>query len=93
VSIASRFEGLAAPNTVVISQVTARLVRQAFALENLGRHELQGGPAPMPVFRECGPLEAQVAQPAVTGAPCPVGRDEELGLLRRRWAQAKYTTP
>src|SRR4030095_2150604 len=28
-------------------------------------------------------------QPAVVGVPFLVGRDEELGLLRRRWEQAK----
>jgi class 3 adenylate cyclase len=44
VNIAARLEGLAAPNTVVISQVTARLVRQAVGLEDLGRHALKGQP-------------------------------------------------
>ena len=88
-NIAARLEGLAAPNTVVISQVTARLVRQAFGLEDLGRHALKGVTEPMPVFRVCGPLEAQADQPAVAGVPFLVGRDEELGLLRRRWEQAK----
>ena len=89
VNIAARLEGLAAPNTVVISGVTARLVRQAFALEDLGRHALKGVTEPMPVFRVLGPLEAQADEPAVAGVPFLVGRDEELGLLRRRWAQAK----
>jgi class 3 adenylate cyclase len=42
VNIASRLEGLAAPNTVVISQVTARLVQGAFALEDLGLHSPKG---------------------------------------------------
>jgi class 3 adenylate cyclase/predicted ATPase len=89
VNIAARLEGLAAPNTVVISGVTARLVRQAFGLEDLGRHALKGVTEPMPVFRVCGPLETQADEPAVAGVPFLVGRDEELGLLRRRWAQAK----
>ena len=89
VNIAARLEGLAAPNTVVISQVTARLVRQAVGLEDLGRHALKGVTEPMPVFRVLRPLEAQADQPAVAGVPFLVGRDEELGLLRRRWEQAK----
>ena len=89
VHIAARLEGLAAPNTVVISQVTARLVRQAVGLEDLGRHALKGVTEPMPVFRVCGPLETPADQPAVVGVPFLVGRDEELGLLRRRWEQAK----
>ena len=82
-------EGLAAPNTVVISSVTARLVRQAVGLEDLGRQALKGVTEPMPVFRVFGPLETPADQPAVAGVPFLVGRDEELGLLRRRWEQAK----
>ena len=89
VNIAARLEGLATPNTVVISGVTARLVRQAFGLEDLRLHALKGVTAPMPVFRVRGPLETQADQPTVAGVPFLVGRDEELGLLRRRWAQAK----
>ena len=89
VNIAARLEGLAAPNTVVISPVTARLVRQAFRLEDLGRHALKGVTEPMPVFRVLRPLEPHTAEPVVAGVPFLVGRDEELGLLRRRWAQAK----
>ena len=89
VNIAARLEGLAAPNTVVISGVTARLVRQAFGLEDLGRHALKGVTEPMPVFRVLRPLETPADEPVAAGVPFLVGRDEELGLLRRRWAQAK----
>ena len=89
VNIAARLEGLAAPNTVVVSQVTARLVRQAVTLDDLGPYELKGVTEPMPVFRVLRPLEAQADEPAVAGVPFLVGRDEELGLLRRCWEQAK----
>jgi class 3 adenylate cyclase len=89
VNIAARLEGLASPNTVVISAVTARLVRQAFGLEDLGPHALKGVTEPMQVFRVLRPLETPADEPAVAGVPFLVGRDEELGLLRRRWAQAK----
>jgi predicted ATPase len=34
-------------------------------------------------------LEAQAEQPTVAGVPFLVGRDAELGLLRRCWAQAQ----
>jgi class 3 adenylate cyclase len=89
VNIATRLEGLAAPNTVVISRVTARLVRQAFALADLGPHALKGVAEPMPVFRVLRPLEEHADEPVAAGVPFLVGRDEELGLLRRRWEQAK----
>jgi class 3 adenylate cyclase/predicted ATPase len=89
VNIASRVEGLAAPNTVVMSQVTARLVRDAFALEDLGLHELKGVAEPMPLFRVLGPLEAHEDEAVVAGVSFLVGRDEEVGLLLRRWKQSK----
>jgi class 3 adenylate cyclase len=41
-NIAARLEALAPANGVVISAVTARLVRGAFALEDLGTHILRG---------------------------------------------------
>jgi predicted ATPase len=89
VNIAARLEGLAAPNTVVLSGVTARLVRQTVALDDLGPYALKGVTEPMPVFRVLRPLETQADEPMATGVPFLVGRDEELGLLRRRWEQAK----
>jgi predicted ATPase len=89
VNIAARLEGLAAPNTVVLSGATARLVRQAVALDDLGPYALKGVTEPMPVFRVLRPLETQADEPMATGVPFLVGRDEELGLLRRRWEQAK----
>jgi class 3 adenylate cyclase/predicted ATPase len=89
VNVAARLEGLAAPNTVVISQVTARLVRGTFALETLGPQVLKGVAEPMPVFRVLGPLETHEDERVAAGVPFLVGRDEELGLLVRRWEQAK----
>ena len=53
-NIAARLEGLAAPNTVVISPVTARLVRQTFVLEDLGASALKGVAEPMAVWRVLG---------------------------------------
>jgi class 3 adenylate cyclase len=87
VNIAARLEGLAAPNTVVISPVTARLVQGTFALDP--RAAGPQGVTDCAVFRVCGLLEAQADAPVTAGGPFLVGRDEELGLLRRRWAQAK----
>jgi class 3 adenylate cyclase len=41
-NIAWRLQGLAQPNTVVLSAATARLVQGTFSLENLGLHHLKG---------------------------------------------------
>jgi predicted ATPase/class 3 adenylate cyclase len=90
-NIAARLEGLAAPNTVVISPVTARLVHQTFVLEDLGASVLKGVAEPMAVSRVLGrrtpSRHDDEAPPSRT--PFLVGRDEELGLLRRRWEQSK----
>jgi class 3 adenylate cyclase/predicted ATPase len=90
-NIAARLQGLADPNTVALSAVTARLVRRRFALENLGTHPLKGVTEPMPVFQVLGlPDTADDEEAATPGsAVFLVGRDEELGLLRRRWEQSK----
>jgi class 3 adenylate cyclase len=89
VNMASRLEGLAAPNTVVISSVTERLVRGAFALEDVGQHRLKGVAEPMQVFRVLGPVEIYEDEPRAAGLPFLVGRDEEIGILVRRWEQSK----
>jgi class 3 adenylate cyclase/predicted ATPase len=90
-NIAARLQGLAAPDTVVLSAVTERLVQRRFALESLGTHQLKGVTELMPVFQVLGlPDTADDEEAATPGeAVFLVGRDEELGLLRRRWEQSK----
>ena len=88
-NIAARLEALAAPNSVVISAVTARLAQRAFDLEDLGLHHLKGVSEPMRIARVIGPLEPEAIGPAMRGFDALVGRDEEIGLLLRRWAQTK----
>jgi class 3 adenylate cyclase/predicted ATPase len=90
-NIAARLEGLAAPNTVMISPVTARLVRQTFVLEDLGASALKGVAEPMAIWRVLGPRTPSRHDDEATPDRTPflVGRDEELGLLRRRWEQSK----
>jgi predicted ATPase/class 3 adenylate cyclase len=90
-NIAARLQDLAARNTVVLSTATARLLHGVFALENVGVHQLKGVAEPMPVFRVLGPGEPanDEAAPAPARLPFLVGREEELGLLLRRWEQSK----
>ena len=90
-NIAARLQDLAAPNTVVISPVTARLVHQTFVLEDLGASALKGVAEPMAVWQVLGPRtpSRHDDEAAHHRTPFLVGRDEELGLLRRRWEQSK----
>jgi class 3 adenylate cyclase len=85
-NIAARLEGLAEPDTVVISAMTKRLVEGAFVMEDLGSHRLKGVPEPIAVAQVLKPIvkqsdEEEVGTGVVTAL---VGRDEEIGLLLRR---------
>ena len=90
-NIASRLEHLAAPNTVVISAMTKRLVEAAFVLKQVGSHRLKGVPEPIEIAQVLNPIVTQTDEEEVaTGIVTTlVGRDEEIGLLLRRWQQSK----
>ena len=89
-NLAARLQALAPANAVVISAVTARLVHGTFALEDLGTHALAGVAEPLAVSRVRGLLATpgHDEEFVTAGVPLLVGRDEEVGLLRRRWAQS-----
>jgi predicted ATPase len=90
-NLAARLQGLAEPETVVISAASARLVQGFFALRRLGPHTLRGSSAPMEVYQvlaESG-RQSRLEVAVGTGLTPFVGREEERGLLQRRWAQAK----
>ena len=50
-NIAARIEGLAQPNTLVISEATSQLVQGYFQCQNLGAQTLRGVPQPLKVYR------------------------------------------
>ena len=91
-NIAARLEGLAQPNTTVISPATAQLAQRAFVLEALGPHTLKGAANPMSLFAVVGARETEYDDHEAMlsgGFDALVGRDEEIGLLLRRWDQSK----
>ena len=89
-NLAARLQGLAGPDQVVIDAATRRQIGGLFECQDLGTVELKGLPAAVPAWlvssenRALGQFEA-----LRTGATPLVGRDEEMELLLRRWAQAK----
>ena len=90
-NIASRLEGVAEPNTVVVSDITANLIQGFFRCEALGPHELKGISKPMELFRV---LEESGAQSRFEVAAARqltplVGREQEVGLLLDRWEQVE----
>jgi class 3 adenylate cyclase/predicted ATPase len=90
-NIASRLQGLAEPDTVVISGVTYRLVQGLFEYHDLGPHLLKGISIPVPVYRVVRESEVQSRfEVAVkTGLTPLIGREHEVGLLAERWERAK----
>src|SRR5262245_61684718 len=90
-NIAARLQEQAEPNSVVISPATYRLVTGLFECEELGPHELKGVSQPLALYQVVGESAAQSRFEAAVhkGLTPLVGREEELGLLRRRWEQAQ----
>jgi class 3 adenylate cyclase/predicted ATPase len=90
-NIAARIQGLAAPNTVAISDATYRLVQGYFACQDLGAQSLRGVTEAMRLYHvlsESGATSRlDVAQPR--GLTPLVGRESEVALLLERWEQAK----
>jgi class 3 adenylate cyclase len=90
-NMAARLQGLAAPDTVVLSAATLRLVQGYFTYQDLGVQSLKGVAAPLPVYRILGESGVQSRLEAVVPSRLTplVGREEEVALLQQRWAQAK----
>jgi class 3 adenylate cyclase len=88
-NIAARLQGLAAPNTVVISAASQHLVQGYFVCHDLGFHALKGVDTPLQAYCVVGESAARsrldVASPR--GLTPLVGRDTEVALVLDRWAQ------
>jgi len=89
-NVAARLQGLAAPDSVVMSEVTARLVQGYFTTEALGPQSLRGVATPVPVYRvlrESG-VGSRLEVAAATGLTPLVGRASEVTLLLEHWVQS-----
>ena len=90
-NIASRLEGLAQPNTVVISDTTCRLVAGYFACDDRGLHGLKGVATPVQTYQALqatgvqGRLDVAISH----GLTPLVGRESEVSLLLERWQQVQ----
>src|SRR3989475_10623589 len=90
-NLAARLQGIAAPNTVVISAATFQLLGGFFACQPLGTPLLKGQAQPLAVYRVLYESMARSRLEAAgsTGWTPLVGREQEIGLLRERWTQVK----
>jgi predicted ATPase/class 3 adenylate cyclase len=91
-NVAARLQGIAPRNGIVIGALTKEIAGDAFVYEDLGAHELKGITGLVKTWGVVG-LRAEAAEDDTeiedAGAPTLVGRDEEIGLLRRAWQSTK----
>jgi class 3 adenylate cyclase len=87
-NIAARVQAAAAPDTVLISAATYRLVAGLFVVEDCGAQALKGIEQPMQLHRVIQPagVRGRLAAAAASRGLTPfVGREDELRMLTSRW--------
>jgi class 3 adenylate cyclase/tetratricopeptide (TPR) repeat protein len=90
-NLAARLQALAEPNAIVIAELTRTLAGDSFEYRDLGAHRLKGIADPVQTYAVIGDLKApdEAESTSARTPPQLVGRDEEIGLLRRAWQQAQ----
>ncbi len=90
-NIAAKIQTMGAPERVVISGATYRLVQGYFVCQDLGEHTLPGVAEPLPLYHVLHVSDARGRLEAASsrGLTPLVGRDAEMVLLQERWAQVQ----
>jgi class 3 adenylate cyclase/predicted ATPase len=90
-NLAARLQELASPNTVVVSEVTRRLLGGGFVCERLAPQKAKGFSQPINAFKITGEKAVDSRFAARIGAKLTqfVGRQRELALLVNLWERAK----
>jgi class 3 adenylate cyclase len=88
-NLAARLQGIAAPNSVVISIATMQLLGGFFACQSLGTQRLRGLPQPLEVYQVLTErtVRSRLEAASSTGWTPLVGREQEIAVLREHWAQ------
>ena len=90
-TIAAQVQDLAAPDTVVIGPTTLRLVEGYFDYRALGAYILEDPAEPLAVYQilQEDTTQSRFEVTVTKGLTPLVGREQEIQLLRERWAQVK----
>jgi class 3 adenylate cyclase/predicted ATPase len=90
-NLAARLQGIAEPNTVVIAEVTRRLLGNLFELRDMGAKDLKGiaEPAHAWMVLRANTVESRFEALHPSALTALIGREEETELLLRRWSRAK----
>jgi class 3 adenylate cyclase/tetratricopeptide (TPR) repeat protein len=91
-NLAARLQGLADPNTVVVSDSTRQLAAESFAWRDRGKHELKGFAEPVAVWQAIGRRDVTRLEARGPALSAFVGRQEEIDLLLDRWARSAGRT-
>jgi class 3 adenylate cyclase len=87
-NIAARVQAAAAPNTLLISAATHRLIAGLFVVEERGAQQLRGVANPVELYRVLRPTGVR-GRLAARGLTPFVGREEEMRLLLSRWERTR----
>ncbi|HMM90595.1 adenylate/guanylate cyclase domain-containing protein [Bradyrhizobium sp.] len=89
-NLAARLQQFAEPGMVLISESTHQLTGGYFEYRNLGTVALKGWAEPIPAWQVLGisGVESRFEALHKTRLTPPIGRDEEIELLLRRWRSA-----
>src|SRR4029450_2014901 len=90
-NLAARLQGIAAPNTLVVSAATVQLLGGFFTAQSLGTSVLKGLAQPIEIYQVLheSTARSRLEAAGTIGLTPLVGREQEVGLLRARWAQVK----
>ena len=90
-NLAARLQEMAPANAVLVAESTRRLVGDLFDYRDLGAVTIKGLAEPVSAAQVLGESTVESRFEALRSATLSplVGRDEEVQLLLRRWAQAK----
>jgi class 3 adenylate cyclase/tetratricopeptide (TPR) repeat protein len=90
-NLAARLQAAAAPNAVVVAATTRRLAGDLFEYEAIAPAALKGFAEPVTAFRVLRERTLASRFEVLRAASLTplIGREEEMDLLRRRWAQIK----
>jgi class 3 adenylate cyclase len=88
-NIAARVQTAAAPDSVLITGATHRLLSGLFVVEQRGAQALKGVANPVELYRILRPSGVRGRLAAARGLTPFVGREEELRILLSRWERAR----
>lgn len=88
-NVAARVQSEAAPNSVLITEATRRLIAGHFAFEDAGSPALKGISRPMQLFRVVGKSgTSRFAALNASALARFVGREAEMDAIRSAWARS-----